>query len=374
MTEELGKVALVHDFLLYRGGAERVLRVLSNMFPEAPIYTLLYDPEGMRGMFADREVRTSFLGKWPKFLQRRHRWLLPFYGAATEAIDLRDFDLVISSSGAWSKGIVTRLRTKHVAYLHSPMRFVWDENERYLRESGGFHFCKRALLSYLRLWDFEAAARPDVLVANSSYTQARIEKYYRRPSEVIYPSVRRLPATEQGARDIRDRPFVTVSRLSKYKHTEAIVKAFIQLKLPLTVVGTGRELECLQRIAPPNVYFLGDISDGELGTVLGKARAFVFAGEEDFGLALAEAQMAGLPAITLASGGAGEIVREDISGVFFSVPNAESIVAAVQRYIEQEDSFDREKIRNDTERFSEELFREAMKRSILKCVHEKKQG
>lgn len=354
----LGKVALVHDFLLYRGGAERVLRVLADMFPEAPIYTLLYDRDGMRGMFDDRDVRTSFLGKWPRFFRRRHRWLLPLYGAATEAIDLRDFDLVISSSGAWTKGIVTRLRTKHVAYIHSPMRFVWDENERYLRESGGFHFCKRIMLSYLRLWDFEAAARPDVLIANSRYTEARIEKYYRRPSEIVYPPVRALVSTDRAALDIRDRPFVTVSRLSKYKQVESIVRAFAMLELPLVVVGTGRESEALRCLAPPNVRFLGDVSDGELDTTLRKARAFVFAGEEDFGLALAEAHRAGLPAIALASGGANEIVKEDISGVFFSDANAESIAAAVRRYSDREASFDREAIRKSAERFSEERFRE----------------
>ena len=372
MTEKIGNVALVHDFLLYRGGAERVLRALADMFPEAPIYTLLYDCEGMKGMFDDREVRTSFLGAWPEFLRKRHRWLLPLYGAATEAIDLRDFDLVISSSGAWTKGIVTRLRTKHVAYIHSPMRFVWDENERYLRESGGFHFWKRLMLSHLRLWDFEAAARPDVLVANSEYTKRRIEKYYRRPSDVVYPPVRVLVSTETGALDIRDRPFVTVSRLSKYKHTEAIVRAFAKLELPLLVVGAGRESERLRQSVPPNVRFLGDISDEELGTALGKARAFVFAGEEDFGLALAEAQRVGLPAIALASGGAREIVKENVSGVFFAEPDAKSIFEAVQKYIERESSFDREAIRNHTKRFSEERFREALNASIAKCISENK--
>ena len=362
------RVALVHDFLLYRGGAERVLRALADMFPEAPIYTLLYDAEGMRGEFLDREVRTSFLGSWPAFLRKRHRWLLPLYGAATEAIDLRDFDLVISSSGAWTKGIVTRLHTKHVAYIHSPMRFVWDENERYLRESGGFHFWKRLILSHLRLWDFEAAARPDALIANSEYTKRRIEKYYRRPSEVVYPLVRAFASTERAALDVRDRPFVTVSRLSKYKHTESVVRAFAKLELPLLVIGTGRESERLRRVAPPNVRFLGDVSDNEVGTAFGKARAFVFAGEEDFGLALAEAHMAGLPAITLASGGAREIVEENVSGVFFAEPDAKNVFEAVRRYIEQESSFDRESIRNRAKRFSEERFREGMTGAIRRVV------
>jgi len=358
----------VHDFLLYRGGAERVLRALADMFPGAPIYTLLYDQDGMSGMFDDREVRTSFLGSWPRFLQRRHRFLLPFYATATEAIDVRDFDLVISSSGAWMKGIVTRLHTKHIAYLHSPMRFVWDENERYLRESGGFHFFKRMMLSHLRLWDFEAAARPDRLIANSLYTKSRIEKYYRRSSEVVYPPVRAFVSSESAAVNFSDRPFLTVSRLSKYKQTEEIVRAFAKLRLPLLVVGAGREFSKLEKIIPPNVKLLGDVSDAELGNLYGKARAFVFAGEEDFGLALAEAQRVGLPAIALASGGAKEIVEENISGIFFAEPTAKSITEAVQEYIKREATFDREKIRKHTERFSEERFREHVLKIIARVV------
>lgn len=365
--ENIGKVAIVHDFLLYRGGAERVLRTLADLFPEAPIYTLLYDREGMQGMFDDREVRSSFLGSWPKFLRRRHRWFLPVYPTATEAIDLRDFDLVISSSGAWTKGVVTRLRTKHVAYIHSPMRFVWDANERYLKESGGFHFFKRMILSYLRLWDFEAAARPDVLIANSSYTKSRIEKYYRREASIIYPPTRTFESTETPAFHLEDRPFLTVSRLSKYKHTEAIILAFAKLELPLVVVGTGREFDRIRRVAPPNVKFVGDVSDAELGDWYRQARAFVFAGEEDFGLALAESQRAGLPAVALGTGGAREIVSDE-TGVFFAESTVSNIVGAVQQYTKREVSIDRQKIQENSERFSEEIFREKMKESIARCI------
>lgn len=362
-----GRVAIVHDFLLYRGGAERVLRALADMFPKAPIYTLLYDREGMKGVFDDREVRTSFVGSWPLWLRKRHRWLLPFYGAATEAIDLRDFDLVISSSGAWTKGIVTRLRTKHIAYIHSPMRFVWDENERYLAESGGFHFVKRALLSYLRLWDKEASMRPDVLVANSEYTRRRIQKYYRRDADVIFPPVRSLPGTELGAVRLDDRPFLTVSRLSKYKHTEEIIRAFSKLKLPLLVVGVGRESTKLEKLVPPNVKLVGDVSDAELGNLYGKARAFVFASDEDFGLSLAEAQAAGLPAIALRKGGAVEIVNEK-TGVFFFKLTVLSIVEAVEDYISRETSFDRGNIKKSAERFSEAVFREKMMETVKHIV------
>lgn len=364
----VGRVALAHDFLLYRGGAERVLRTLADMFPEAPIYTLLHDPEGMKGMFRDREVRSSFLGSWPGWLRKRHRLLLPLYPTAAEAIDFRDFDLVISSSGAWMKGIVTRLRTQHIAYVHSPMRFVWDENERYLAESGGFHFAKRTVLSYLRLWDKEASLRPDVLVANSEYTKRRIEKYYRRESDVVYPPVCLGPFLGTPARFLEDRPFLTVSRLSAYKRTEAIIEAFSEMKLPLLVVGSGRELARLQKTAPPTVKFAGDVSDEELVQAYGKARAFVFAGEEDFGLALAEAQTAGIPAIALKSGGAMEIVTENETGVFFSEPTILAIRDAVKRYIDREASFDREKVKNAAVRFGEEEFRNAIGNIAVRCA------
>ena len=173
------KVALVHDFLLCYGGAEKVLEVLCEMFPKAPIYTILHDKKSMRGKFSDHEIHTSFLQSLPRFLRVRPKWLLPLLPTAPETFDLREFDLVISSSGAWSKGIITRLNTKHIAYIHSPMRFIWDYNERYVQSTHGKNpgFLTRTLLSYLRLWDHQAAKRPDVLIANSLYTQKRITKY-----------------------------------------------------------------------------------------------------------------------------------------------------------------------------------------------------
>ena len=371
--ENIGKVALVHDFLLYRGGAERVLRALADMFPKAPIYTLLYDREGMKGMFDDREVRSSFLGSWPRFLRNRRRFLLPFYPVAAEAFDLRDFDTVISSSGAWTKGIVTRLRTKHIAYLHSPMRFVWDENESYLRTGGGFHFFKRLLLSYVRLWDREAAQRPDILVANSLYTRARVEKYYRRSCEVVYPPVRD-GASSLSKLDVKkeqkDKPFVTVSRLSKYKRVDVIIRAFLELGLPLSVVGTGREFLSLRKLIPvgSSIHLLGDISDTELSNVLSDARAFVFAGEEDFGLSMAEAQRVGIPVIALSAGGAREIVEDGQTGILFPEPNVSTIVPAVRKYLDRESTFDCERIRKYAERFSEGVFREKMVEIIEKAV------
>ena len=356
--ERLGRVALVHDFLLYPGGAERVLRAFADMFPEAPIYTLLHDPEGMRGMFRDREVHASFLGKWPGFLRRQHRWLLPFYGAATESVDLRDFDTIISSSGAWMKGLVTRLNTRHIAYLHSPMRYAWDANESYLHGTRGLHFCKRTLLSYLRLWDFEAAARPDVLVANSTYTADRIRKYYRRESQIVYPPVSIIP--DDFVPNVEKKFFLTVSRLSAYKHTDMIVRAFSENGLPLVVVGEGREEVKLRRMAGSNVRFLGAVSDARLLELLSHTRAFVFAAEEDFGLAVAESQQAGVPAIALRSGGVMEIVRDGVTGVLFDEATLPAFFRALAKFLEQENLFDADTIRKSAERFSLRKFQEGM--------------
>jgi hypothetical protein len=186
------KVALVHDFLIHYGGAERVLEVLAEMFPGAPIYTLLYDKEKMRGKLQDKVIHTSFLQNFPGFMRRRLKYLLPFLPTAPETFDLRDFDLVITSSGAWSKGIVTRLNVVHVAYIHSPMRFVWDKSGDYLaqqKKSSAVNLFAKLLSNYVRMWDRSAADRPDYMVANSKYTQKRIKKYYGRESMVIYPPV-----------------------------------------------------------------------------------------------------------------------------------------------------------------------------------------
>jgi glycosyltransferase involved in cell wall biosynthesis len=374
------KVALVHDFLVCRGGAERVLEALAEMFPEAPIYTLLYDRERMDEAFADREIRTSFLQRFPGFLRRRHRWLLPFYPVAVEAFDLRDFDLVVSSSGAWSKGVVTRLNTKHVAYVHSPMRYVWDCNEQYLRELGGgrFSILKRAVLSYLRVWDREAADRPDWIVSNSKHTEARVAKYYRRESEVVYPpcavSGIRVPSIdrkEPGAKDQEsgnaERRFLTVSRLTPGKRVDVIVDAFNKLGLPLTVVGEGEEEGRLRAMAGKNVEIAGWKDEAALAELYANARAFVFAAEEDFGLAMAEAQGYGVPVVAYGGGGAREIVEEGVTGEFFAARTPEVLADGVRRFLENEGSYDRGLIRKKAERFSREKFR----KEFLEFLEEK---
>lgn len=353
------RVALVHDFLLYPGGAERVLQEFMMLYPQAPIYTLLYDITCMGEMMSGREVRTSFLQKWPAFFRRRHRFLLPFYGPAVEAMDLRNFDLVISSSGAWTKGLVTRLDTKHIAYVHSPMRYVWDENERYVRRiSPKIGFFARHILSYLRVWDHQAAQRPDALIANSRYTQKRIEKYYRRDSKVLYPPVR-VPTDVQNAHVIpRDERsgFVIVSRLSTYKNVALAIEVCNKLQIDLTVIGTGKDRGALEDMAGEHITFTGWLDEQAKWTYLRSARALLFPCEDDFGIVCVEALAAGTPVIALGRGGAPEIVRDSIDGILFDAPVIEVIADGVRRFLEKEQSFDYDELRQRSRIFSEHAF------------------
>jgi glycosyltransferase involved in cell wall biosynthesis len=364
------KIALVHDFLTQYGGAERVLEVLCEMYPEAPIYTLLYDKEKMRGKFADKVVYSSFLQKFPKFLRKRYKYLLPLMPTAPEMFDLRDFDLVISSSGAWSKGIVTRLNTTHISYTHSPMRFVWDANDQYLREQGrssSFNFCTRILLNYIRLWDKVAMDRPDYLISNSKYTQGRIRKYYGRESIIIYPpvdnnfkiqnpNVKSNPNDQSTKFKDNEKYFLVVSRLSPYKKIDMVVEAFNKLGLPLVIVGEGTQRKYLEKIANKNIKFLGWQADDKMPEIFAGARAFVFAGVDDFGIAPVEAMSFGVPVVAIRKGGVKETVIEGQTGEFFDAATPEVIADGVRRFMENEKNYDKNFIIKRAREFSRERF------------------
>lgn len=356
------KVALVHDFLDQYGGAERVLEVLAEMFPEAPIFTLLYDKEKMRGKFANKEIHTSYLQKFPKFWRKRKKWLLPFMPTAPETFNLRDFDLIISSSGAWSKGIVTRLNTIHISYLHSPMRFVWDSSEEYLQEREGskkIGFWARIVLNYIRIWDKAAADRPDYLISNSIHTQRRVKKYYGRESQVIYPPVNRQYDKNPDTTNYQlatTNYFLVVSRLSAYKKIDKIIEAFNKLELPLLIVGAGAEEKKLKSIAGKSVSFMGFQNETDLQKIYAGARAFIFANEDDFGIAPVEAMSCGVPVLALRKGGVLETVIEGKTGEFFNSNEPEIIADSARRFIEKENSYNREEIKQRAEEFSKERF------------------
>ena len=239
------KVALVHDFLTSYGGAESVLKELGDIYPVAPVYSMLQDKKVLdefgEKWISGRDLQNSFLQKFPKFLKKRKKFLLPLMTVAPETYNLRDFDLVISSSGAFSKGIIVKPKTTHICYMHSPMRYVWDWYHDYLEENrlkGKMKLFTRFVLNYVRMWDRSSAQRPDFLVANSNYTARRVKKYYGRDSRVIYPPVKidDIESQKENAGY-----FMVVARLSAYKRIDVIVNAFQKLGLPLVIVGDGSE-------------------------------------------------------------------------------------------------------------------------------------
>lgn len=355
------KVALVHDFLLSWGGAERVLCEMAAMYPDAPIYTLLADPEIVQRYFPGKIIHQSFLKKAPGFLRRRWWWLLPFFPVAIETFDLRDYELVLSSSGAWSKGVITRLHTKHVAYVHSPMRFVWDSFHWYPLLRGKRKFFRRIFLSYLRLWDKEASARPDVLIANSLFTQRRVQKYYRREATVVYPPMTlSFPVLEPGSREY----FLVVSRLTAAKGIDVVLETFQKLDLPLVVVGDGRELTRLKKSAGPTITFAGSVSEQKLSEYYQGARALIQPTAEDFGLVLVEALAHGTPGIALEEGGAREILEPGKTGEFFFVATPEVIADGVRRFLEHESLYDRKVLQEKARTFHREVFRQKLEECI----------
>ncbi|MDZ4385552.1 MAG: glycosyltransferase, partial [Candidatus Moranbacteria bacterium] len=353
----------------------RVFEVFCEMFPKAPIYTLLYDEKKMRGRFAGKTIHTSFLQKFPAFLRRRKKWLLPLMPVAPEVFDLRDFDLVLSSSGAWSKGIVTRLNTTHISYIHSPMRFVWDANGEYLEQQGkgvAIRLCARWLMNYIRVWDKVAADRPDFLLANSKYTQRRIKKYYGRESAVIYPPVGgHLESQNAKISNVKmdSGYFLVVSRLSPYKKVDAVVEAFNRSGLPLIVIGEGQQEGYLRSIAKENVKIMGYRSDKETAEYYASARAFVFAGVDDFGIAPVEAMAYGVPVLAIRRGGIKEVVIEGKTGEFFDDANPELIADGVRRLVENEKNYDKKAIVDRAKEFSKEIFMAKMQEYINKITN-----
>lgn len=357
------RVAIVHDMLIRMGGAERVVLALKDLYPDAPIYTLLYDRKKMEPWFGNFEVRTSWLQKLPGWARKKHRYLLNLMPLAVESFDLRDFDLVISSSTAYAKGVITRANAKHICYCHSPARFLWDFTHAYV-ESQNLGWLKRQAairsIHKLRLWDKSSAKRVDYFVANSKTTQQKIAKYYRRDSQIIYPPIPDLKfGREQREADEtktkKNDYFLIVSQLVKHKKIDVAVEAFNKLELPLMIIGEGPERKALQKMAGDNVKFLGFLSDDQVARYLQDCRAFIFAGEDDFGIAPVQAMKFGKPVLALRIGGALETIREGVSGEFFDYPLPEIMADGVRRLLEKQ--YDENIIKKTVERFAEENFR-----------------
>lgn len=327
------RLALVHDWLTNFAGAERVLVAMCEAFPETPVFTSVYCPEHFPQL-SDREVRTSFLQRVPG-AKTKHQAFPLLRTVAFERFDLSSFDVVISSCHAEAKGVITRPETLHICYCYTPVRYYWSGYHHYLENPryGLLNPLVKALMpymtGYLRVWDRCAADRVDRFVAISEHVARRIEKYYRREADVIYPPV------DTGWFRVSERVddyFLLVGRLIPYKRADIAVEAFNRLGLPLKIAGTGSELEELRAAARPNVEFLGRVSDAELAELYSRCLALVFPQEEDFGIVPLEAMAAGRPVIAYRGGGATETVLEGETGVFFDRQDAESLARCVMGF------------------------------------------
>jgi len=357
------KIALVHDFLQSFGGAERVTLALSDIFPDAPIYTLTYNPK-LSKYFRGKKIIVSSLQKY-KFLPTK--FLLPFYAGAIEEFDFSDFDIVISSSNSFAKNIITSADTIHISYIHSPMRYVWDTWHTYLEEqnlSRAVAGTMRNLLSKIRVWDKLGSSRVDIFVANSKNVRNRVRKYYRRDARVIYPPVN---VDKISACSENKGYFLAISRLSYYKRLDLAVEACRDLNVPLVVIGTGEEESKLKKLAGPNTRILGWISDADKIKYLENCRGLIFPGEEDFGIVPVEAMAAGKPVIAFRKGGLLETVVEGKTGIFFDKQSVSSLKRAIKNFERQEKKFKKpQEIRKYAEAFSNKRFGE----NITKLVDE----
>ena len=359
------KLAIVCSWLNQYGGAERVLEVIHDLYPEAPIYTSIYRPESLPTSYRSWDIRPSPLNHLP-LIKRHHQPFLPLYPLAFESMDLGGFDVVLSVTSAFAHGVITSAETAHVCYCLTPARFLWNYHTYIERERVGrlASLALQPFLKNLRQWDRLAADRVDHFVAISRTVQARISKHYRRDSEIIYPPVRTHWAGEiQDPEDY----FLIVSRLVPYKRIDLAVTAFNRLGLPLRVIGEGRDRVALQRLAQPNIQFMGYLGDEAVCEQMARCQALIFPGEEDFGLAPLEAMACGRPVIALRAGGALDTIEEGQTGLFFEEATPESLVEAVQRLGDHR--FDGEAIRRHSQRFGVERFGQELS-AMLEWAHD----
>lgn len=364
------KVAIVHELLTMKGGAERVAKIFADMFPEAPVYTLLYDEEKLGDWFPRSRVRVSSMQQ----RSTNHHHYLKKFPSAVEAWDFSRYDLVLSSSSAFAHGIITNGKPKHLCYVQSPARYLCDRTHDVLREAskGMLGPFKRKYLEHtfhhLRIWDTEAAYRPDVLLAASKEVKRRVELYWRRDSEVVYPPVEDgwLEERSEGRRQ-KAEYFLIVSTLAKYKRIDLAIQAANQLRVPLKIAGTGPDEKRLKKLAGSTVEFLGFRPEQELKDLYANARALIFPGEEDFGLTPLEAMACGTPVIGYKKGGALETILDGTTGTFFSEQTSDSLAHAMKEF--DASRFSPEECRHQAERFNRKDFEQKISDTIKQMMN-----
>ncbi len=349
------KVAIVHYWLVGMRGGEKVVEALCKIFPEADIYTHVVDREAISEIIQAHTIDTTFIAKLPGAI-RHYQKFLPLMPYALEKLDLRQYDLVVSSESGPAKGIIVNPNAIHICYCHSPMRYIWDMRKEY---SNARSFFSKPFFDvvghYMRIWDVSTSLRVDRFVANSEFVAKRIMKYYRRTSTVVCPPVESSGVTVDCN---RDRYFLLAGQLTDYKRPLDAIRVFNRLGLPLKVVGSGELLGEARRLAGPTVEVLGYVKDSTLHGLMERARALVFPGIEDFGIIPVEAMARGCPVIAVGRGGAAETVIDGLTGLLYSEPSEDALLAAIQNFQARADSFDPILIAKRAAEYAPERFRE----------------
>jgi glycosyltransferase involved in cell wall biosynthesis len=364
------KIALVHDELIRRGGAEVVFEELMNIFPQADVHALYAGGDSLTVNGTKRSIKTSFLQKFPRWMRRHPKHVLPLLPHAAEKFDFSRYDLVLSSASAFAKAVVTRANVPHVCYCHTPTRYLWEPRKAREAHHAVSPFATM-LLHYLRIADYAAAQRVDVWLANSKYTQQRIEKYYRRPSEVIYPPVRTdffYPLIQPR------RHFLVVGRLTPSKRFADAIAVCEKLRLPLVVVGIGSEFSALRKLAGKYTTFVGYASDTELRDLYRSARALLQPGVEDFGITSVEALACGTPVVAQAAGGVKEIVSHRQHGILHQGQGVEALAEGIRQFLAWEAKKNVETLQRRAMEFSSVQFREGIQNTIARVLAARNTG
>ncbi|NCF75515.1 MAG: glycosyltransferase [Xanthomonadaceae bacterium] len=352
------RIALVHDMLTQYGGAEKVLKAIADIYPKAPIFTLIYNEKKLGHIFSKQRVKPSFLQKLP-FAKSKFQCYLPLMPSAIENYDFKNFDLIISSASALTKGVITSPSALHICYCHTPTRYLWLESQNYI---DGLKYNKlikliiKLYLPHLRIWDSLTASRVDKFVANSYNVKKRIKKFYNRDSFVIYPpvDVKNFFVSKKNKGY-----FLIGGRMVPYKKFDIAIRAFNKLNIPLKIFGTGPDYKLLKRKANKNIEFLGFIKEEDKPKLYSEARAFLYPQEEDFGITLIEAMASGVPVIAYKFGGAVESVNEGVSGEFFLEQTWESLAEKIVNF--DDNKYNRYEIAKSVQKFSKENFKKRMK-------------
>lgn len=363
------KIALVHDYLVQYGGAERVLECFTEIWPYAPIYTLIYDEEKTHGIFKGKRIYTSFLQNFP-YSRKNHRVFPPLMPLAIEQFDFSKYDLILSDSSSYAKGAITRPETLHICYCHTPMRYAWDDCQKYIEEFGFPRFVKKFipfLMNYIRIWDRISAECPDEYIANSKFVAGRIKKYYKKGSTVINPPVDVNKFHISGK---TGNYFLMVGRLMTYKRFDIVIEAFNQLGWPLKIIGRGPDIKRLSKIAKSNIIFMGRLSDKELAKTYSESKAFIFPQEEDFGIVAIEAIAAGKPIIAFRGGDIVEHITENQEGIFFNEQTPDCLIETLKKFRAEE--YDPQKIREKALPFDREIFKSKIKNYVENSLNKHK--